>query len=256
MQDFPESHVKRRAVIVLNQSDIETCRYDLPPDDRSFLYSEEAFVLPTSTTSSAGDCLALANIFDADQARHGAILIQSPYDRDVYSELSEAKEVFSMEKMRHFIRLCQILGASKVELKQVDITKEGRTSTFDVKGQTTFATADIKTETAISNVLTNMFSISSSYSGGDPDIEEAERYLRKNQLWNDSVLRGLVEQRGHINNPIRDQNICINLTREANKSLSVAANLNLPVKNIGIQGNYKKVATASEELNLTMMVVF
>lgn len=44
------------------------------------------------------------------------------------------------------------------------------------------------------------------------------------------MLRGLVEQRGHQSNQIKDQNICINLTREANKSLSVAAKLNLPIK--------------------------
>lgn len=70
------------------------------------------------------------------------------------------------------------------------------------------------------------------------------------------MLRGLVEQRGHQSNQIKDQNICINLTREANKSLSVAAKLNLPIKNIGIQANYREVASASEELSLTMNVVF
>ncbi len=256
MSLFPENHSKRRAILVLNESDIEHCRYDLPPDERSFLYSEEAFVLPTSALSSKEECPALTNILDSDQVRHGNILIQSPYDRDVYAELSEAKEVFSMEKMRHFTRLCQILGASKVQIKQVDITKEGATSTLNLEGRTTLATAEASFESSISKVLKNVFSISSSYSGGQPDIVGAEQYLRKNLLWNDSVLRGLVDQRGHQSNQIKDQNICINLTREANKSLSVAAKLNLPIKNIGIQANYREVASASEELSLTMNVVF
>lgn len=213
-------------------------------------------MLPASTVTAESGSTALVNILDADQVRPGAILVQSPYDTDIYAELSEAKEAFSLEKMRHFTRLCQILGASKVEVKQIEVIKEGKTSSIEVKGNMSVTNAEVKIDNALTNVIRQMFSISSNYSGGAADIVTAEAYLRGNKLWGDSVLRGLVEQREHESNAILEQNIRISLTREANKSLSVVGKLSLPTKNIGIQSNYQQVASASEELNLTMRVVF
>lgn len=69
------------------------------------------------------------------------------------------KKYFQWKKMRHFTRLCQILGASKVQIKQVDITKEGATSTLNLEGRTTLATAEVSFESSISKVLKTYFQL-------------------------------------------------------------------------------------------------
>lgn len=255
-EGFPQEHGKRRAVIVLNESMLDVCRYDLPPKDRKFLYDSESYVLGFPLKTINDDNLALRNIVDADLLRPGTILMQSPYDRNVYVDLEQAAEAFAVEKMRHFSRLCQYLGASDVVVEQVDVTRQKESNAYSTKASTPMVSVSAKMDNTEENQIRRTFSISAQYTGGSPNIEGAERYLRSKQLWGDVVMRSLVEQCADQDNRLVEQCITICLSSESKKTFSVLGNLKLPEKNIGLSADYLKKIDSSAEYSLTFRVKF
>ncbi|QVX14500.1 hypothetical protein DB356_07155 [Pseudomonas congelans] len=202
------------------------------------------------------DSQALQNIIDADLLRPGAVLLQSPYDRNAYVDLSQATDQFAIEKLRHFSRLCQYLGAWEVTVEQVEISRDCSSEVYKMSGKVPAANLDIKVENKASNSLARKFCINTSFRGGKPDTEAAENYLRGKQLWGDVVMRSLVEQCADEDNQILEQKVTISLSSESKRTLGVVAKLKLPVKGLGLTASYLASVQSSEEYLLTLTVKF
>ena len=253
---FPQEHSARRVVIVLSENDMNECRYDLPPEERKFLYDSESFVMSYPLTGGELASKALQNIVDADLVRPGAVLVQSPYDRDVYVDLVQATDQFSVEKLRHFSRLCQYLGARDVTVEQVEVSKDSTSNVYSLKAKAPTWSADGKIEDIEQSKLARKFSINTVFRGGKPNTEAAERYLRSKQLWGDVVMRSLVEQCSDEENKILEQSVTISLSSESKKTLGVVARLKLPAHSLGIEASYLRTVESSEEYLLTLNVKF
>lgn len=252
---FPQEHSQRRAIIILPGSELDNC-YDFSPEEREFLYDTETYVLRYPLKTIDTNNSALRNILDSDQLRPNTILVQSPYERDAYVDLEQAAEAFAVEKMRHFSRLCQFLGAYDVAVEQIEITNGSTSRTFSANLKTPPLNASVNTENAEENRLSRTFAINTQFKGGTPNIVGAERYLRSKQLWGDTVMRSLVEQCADQDNPLVEQHVTISLSSESKKTLSILGNLKLPVKRIGLSTSYLKKAEANEEYSLTLRVKF
>lgn len=255
-KDFPLQHSARRVIVILAENDLQTCQYDLPPEERKFLYDPESFVLIYPTLAAGLECKAMQNIIDADLVRPGTVLVQSPYDRDAYVDLAQAADQFAVEKIRHFSRLCQYLGARDVTVEQVEISKDSMSHVYSMKAKAAAWGADGKVENQEESRLARKFTINTVFRGGKPDTEAAERYLRSKQLWGDVVMRSLVEQCADENNRMLEQSVTISLSSESKKTLGVVAKLKLPARSLGVDASYLKIAESSEEYSLTLSVKF
>lgn len=253
---IPLDHGARRVMLVLDENTINECLYDLEPEAKGFLFDPQSHVLQYPLTVDEPDSQALQNIIDADLLRPGAVLLQSPYDRNAYVDLSQATDQFAIEKLRHFSRLCQYLGARDVTVEQVEVSKDSSSEVYEMHGKAPVAKLDVKVENKVGNSLARKFSINASFRGGKPNTEAAEKYLRGKQLWGDVVMRSLVEQCADEDNQILEQKVVISLSSESKRSLGVVAKLNLPAKGLGLTTSYLASAHSIEEYLLTLTVKF
>ena len=253
---IPPDHGARRVILVLDENTINECLYDLEPEARGFLFDSQSHILQYPLAADEPDSQALQNIIDADLLRPGTVLLQSPYDRNAYVDLSQATDQFAIEKLRHFSRLCQYLGARDVTVEQVEVSKDSSSEVYELNGKAPVGNLDVKIENKASSSLARKFSINTSFRGGKSNTESAEKYLRDKQLWGDVVMRSLVEQCSDEDNQILEQKVTISLSSESKRSLGVVARLNLPVKGLGLTTSYLASTQSSEEYLLTLTVKF
>lgn len=253
---LPVDHGSRRAIIILRESDLRECKYNGTPEERRFLFDDEAKVLSYPLKAEAYMSQPLQNLQDADLLRPGLVLVQSPYDRDTYVELDQAVETFAIEKIQHFSMLCQLLGAEEVVVEQIQVKSDDKSKVIQVKGNASLVTAETKLADQQGEELSRKLSVNTRFGGGKPDPKAAEKYLRDHQLWNDTVMRGLVVQCAYQQNRVSDQSVTINLSNESKRTLSVVSKLNLPVSKIGISASYVGDSKSREEYSLTLSVKF
>lgn len=253
---IPLDHSARRVMLVLGENTINECLYDLEPEARGFLFDPQSHIVQYPLAADEPDSQALQNIIDADLLRPGAVLLQSPYDRNAYVDLNQAIDQFAIEKLRHFSRLCQYLGARDVTVEQVEVSKDYSSEVYELNGKAPAAKLDFKVENKASSSLARKFSISTAFRGGRPNTDAAEKYLRGKQLWGDVVMRSLVEQCADEDNQILEQKVTISLSSESKRTLGVVAKLNLPAKGLGLTTSYLASAQSSEEYFLTLTVKF
>lgn len=253
---IPLDHGSRRIVLVLDKNALMESAYDLAPEDKAFLHDPQSHILSYPLAQEQPASQALQNIIDADLLKPGAVLLQSPFDRNAYVELSEATDQFAIEKLRHFSRLCQYLGARDVTVEQIEISRETSSEVYELKGKAPVANLQLKADRTSSGSLARRFSINTTFRGGRANTEAAEKYLRSKQLWGDVVMRSLVEQCADEDNRILEQQVTISLSSESNRTLGLVAKLNLPPKGLGFSASYLASATRKEEYVLTLSVKF
>lgn len=220
---FPDDPSSRKAILVLQQHDLETCAYE--PDAAQLLLDDEAYVLQCPVRPQGEVSTALQNILDADLARPGAMLVQSPFDRDAYKEESLAPQSFALEKHMHFSTLCQYLGAKEISVEQIDLrTRSGKIS-VDVKGERLGASAQVSVEAEELERLRVQMNLHDEFAGGPPDVAAAEQLLRRTRLLADPYMRHLLEMRRYGANQLGKKTLVLSLSSEAKSNLNVVGRL-------------------------------
>ncbi len=190
---FPNDPSRRKAVLVLQEYDIEKCTYERGAAQA--LYDEEAYILPFPLQTQREIPVALKNIVDAGLARPGNMLVQSPYDVDSYEEAALAPQRFALAKHMYFSTLCMHLGAKEVVVEQIDLRTRSGKSTLDVKGERFGASAQVSVETEELEKFRAQMLLRDKFEGRQANIAEAELLLRRTGLLADPNMRTLVEMR-------------------------------------------------------------
>lgn len=250
---FPADPSSRKAILVLQQHDLERCAYE--PDAAKALLDEEAYVLQFPVQEKDGMPVALKNIIDAGLARRGGVLVQSPYDSDAYEDASLAAQRFALAKHMYFSMLCMHLGAKEVSVEQIDLrTCEGNT-TLNVSGDRVDGSAQT---TINSHELENFraqMNLRDEFVGGDPDVVAAERLLRRTGLWAEPNMRTLLEMRREGSNQLLTRKLKLSLSSEAKSNLNVVGRLKIPAF-VKLSGEYGKVVREQCDYTLTVLVRF
>lgn len=253
---FPDNPSNRKAVIVLPQHDIEKCAYE--PGAAQLLLDEEAYVLQFPVRPHAEGSTALRNIIDAGLARAGTILIQSPFDPDVYEEASIATQRFALAKHMHFSMLCMYLGAKEVSVEQIDLrTKTGKIS-IDVKGEHSKIAgvkASVKTDAEELEHFRAQMNLLDEFTGGPPDVDAAERLLRRTGLLADPNMRSLIEMRREGTNQLLTRRLVLSLSSEARSNLNVVGRLKVPPF-VKLSAEYDRLVSEHQDYTLTVLVRF
>ncbi|KPF86311.1 hypothetical protein IP70_08380 [alpha proteobacterium AAP38] len=200
------------------------------------------------------DNQALANILDAGLNRPRTVLIQSPFDLDVYVEATEAIEKFALAKHMFLSNFCQLLGATRVSVTQMDIVTNSNVQTLKANGGRLVASAEVSVERTADDSLCSQLNLVDEYAGGNPDVEAAEKLLRSTRLSGDPNMRSLLQARKAVGNSLIRRTLTVNLSTEANKNLKVIGRLNLPTATFGVE--YAGENKQTKEYRLTLEVLF
>lgn len=250
---FPSDPSCRKAILVLQQHDIEKCAYE--PGAAQALLDDEAFVLQLPVRAQEGAGGALQNILDAGLARAGGMLVQSPYDPDTYEDAELAPQRFALAKHMYFSTLCMHLGAKEVSVEQIDLRTRTGKSTLDIKGERLQASAQLTVENQELEKFRAQMNLRDEFAGGPADVVAAERLLRKTGLWSDPNMRTLLEMRRDGTNQLLTRKLVLSLSSEAKSNLNVVGRLKVPAF-VKMSGKYDRVVQEQYDYTLTVLVRF
>jgi len=250
---FPSDPSSRKAVLVLQEHDIEKCAYE--PGAAQALLDEEAYVLQFPLRTKSEIPVALQNIVDAGLARPGNMLVQSPYDIDSYEEAALAPQRFALAKHMYFSTLCMHLGAKEVVVEQIDLRTRSGKSTLDVKGERLGASAQVSVETEELEKFRAQMHLRDEFEGGPADVAAAERLLRRTGLLADPNMRTLVEMRRDGANQLKTRKLVLSLSSEAKSNLNVVGRLKVPAF-VKLSAEYDRVVKEQQDYTLTVVVKF
>jgi len=250
---FPSDPAKRRAILILQQHDVEKCFYE--QGAAKALLDDEVHILQLPARPEGEISTALQNILDAGLARQGTMLVQSPYDPDTYEEASLAPQRYALAKHMLFSTFCMRLGAKEVIVDQVDLrTKTGK-ATLDVKGERLGSSAQLTVENEELEKFRAQMNLRDEFTGGPPDLGGAEQLLRRTGLWADSGMRSLLEMRSDGSNQLLTRKLVLSLSNDAKSNLKVVGRLKIPAF-IKLSAEYDRVVHEKYDFTVTVIVRF
>ncbi len=250
---LPLDPASRRVVLVLQQHDVERCLYER--DAARDLLDPEINILQFPL--DAEECLPpyLKNIIDADLFRPGSILIQSPFDYNIYEEMSFAPQHFALAKHFCFSQFCMYLGAREVSVEQIDLRSRSGISTMKVNGEYSGIQAQANAIDEELEKFSAQMTLYDEFQGGRPQFDIAEKILRQTRLIADPNMRTLLEMRRSVTNQITTRKLILNLSSEVKKNLNVAGRLNLPAF-LNLSAQYNRIVNEQYDYSLTVRVKF
>ncbi|EHK63377.1 hypothetical protein [Achromobacter arsenitoxydans] len=250
---FPSDPSRRKAILVLQQHDLEKCAYE--PGAAKSLFDEETHILQFPARQQGAVPQALRNIVDAGLDRPGSVLVQSPFDADTYEEASLAPQRFALAKHMYFSTLCMYLGAKEVSVEQIDLRTRTGKSSASVKGDGLGASADGHVQAEELERFRAQLNLRDEFAGAAPDIPAAEGLLRRTGLLADLNMRTLLEMRRGSMNHLLTRKLTLSLSNEAKNNLNVVARLKVP-KFVTLSVEYDRVLKEQHDYTLTVVVKF
>jgi hypothetical protein len=188
-------------------------------------------------------------------ARPGEILVQSPFDPDVYVPAALAPERFALDKHMNVSMLCQLLGAKSFQVEQIDLRTSSGKATLVLKASKAGGGVGSSIEREQLETFKNQMSVSMTFAGAPPDIQAAEYLLRKTGLWSDPKLQALLEMRRGRSNTLLSHKIILSLSNEVQSNLNIATRAKIP-NFVNVSAEYRKSVQNRNEYTVTMDMEF
>lgn len=248
---WPEEPHRRKTVLVLNEQDIDALDYEEGGAD--LLLNEEVYILSSSLKESNP---VIQNLVDSGLVQPNVVLIQSPFDKNIYENSMQALQRFALDKHLHFSTLCMYLGARVVTVEQGEYKYTEDKKTFSIQVALPMrGSGDGKIEDEEWTSFHSKLTLHNEFQGGSPDVSAAEEHLKRVGLSGDPVMRALIDMRRNPNNLLTSQKLHLNMTSEVKSNFNVLANLNVPAF-ISLEANYDRHVREQTEFTLTVKVNF
>lgn len=165
----------------------------------------------------------------------GDTFVRSPYDRNLYINISSLKDYIIQEKCTCLFDIARNLGAK--EMKGTFIVEQVTSREWDTssKAKCKLVKCDVSVKKEEENKLNSKFVIESRLKGKSITIEDWERARKKAELYNlisdptvKNMLNALNPNENGGNHDLT-QHISFSMSSETNKSLDIAFNLNSAV---------------------------
>ncbi len=244
---LPDEPSRRKIVMVLKPEDIEALRFD--EDGPALLLNEEVHILSSQPSNPDSD---VQRLIDQGLVNPGAILVQNPFDKNLYQDKPEAVEQFALDKHLHFSTLCGLLGAREVEIKQIRKKKGERETSVSVEGGIPVMGVEGSGESKELESFHSQLTLKDEFEGSEPDMEAATELLQRTGLSGDANMRGLLD----IYIRIKSRTLELNLTTEVHRNLKVLANLKVPSYLASLEADYDRKVHEQTEYILTITVNF
>ena len=249
---WPNEPHRRKTVLVLDQQDIDALRYEAGGAD--LLLNKEVYTLSSSSLEESNPIVQ--DLIESGLVRPGAVLIQSPFDKNVYENSIQAVKRFALAKYLHFSTLCRDLGAREVTVKLIE-KKNTEHSNFkvDLSILSMKGTGDVKIKDKETASFYDELTLNDKFQGGPPDVPAAEEHLKRTGLSGDDAMCSLIQLRRNPNNLLSCRELRLNMTSEVKRNFNVLANLNVPAY-ISLEADYDRHVRKQTEFTLTVKVDF
>lgn len=247
--EWPNEPHRRKTVLVLNQQDIDALSYKEGGAD--LLLNEEVYILPYSSQQSNP---VVQELIDSGLARPGAVLIQSPFEKNTYENSKRAVELFALDKHMHFSKLCSYLGAREVTVELIELKNTEGKETVSFSGSSLIGGGGVKAENEELASFKSQLSLYDTFPGGSPDVLAAQKLLKQTGLLSDANMRSLLALRQGQNNMLTSRKLHLNMTSEVQRNLNVLANLDLLF--LSLEAGYDRHVREQTEFILTVKVDF
>jgi hypothetical protein len=196
----------------------------------------------------------------AELMQPGALLLRNRLAGPGYLDSAVAYERLSVANFNLVAEICQLLGASRLEVKEIrELTDSGKV-TASVRfqgGATTGGSGSLGSEWL--NRLAQ--SIQGRWvwgSGGQADIAAAEAHAGKYGLDGDPVVSGLIRQRGYAANALAEHVLELDISSEAQRQVQAALKVESLLKKLGpsFDGTFDHLRKQSHQLRLRVQVTF
>lgn len=214
---------ERRIVITVTDDDYYVLQTE--KEGIALLNQSNVAIVPVDTASDLDKFSILTE--RGTRFREGLILVLSPFNDFSYVELTEAKNLIAIEKMHLTIRLCQLLGATEVEIKRIEIIDEEKGEGISLEVEAASVSGQLESKLSDLRQLGRSMQVSAKFAGGFADKELSTKFLRENHLDSDQALRHIVGMRT-IPNSLTEIVQDISLTESLQSSFEILASLNLP----------------------------
>jgi hypothetical protein len=250
---LPEDPKERKVIVLLKEDDI------INSSDSEWINSSKITVLkyPFDRNSPVYKNELYKSLDDAGLIEKGAILVQSPYDVDVYRDAKDIENLIHFNALRKysiFSGFCRKLGATRISIK--DFANEQINANRGRGGQAEYKIfgGEANASEELENKLRQELDMEDTYPGdSNPNIEEAKKYLEDNRIWHDEVLKSLLEARTG-SGKIQSKDISFSLTSESMQALKLLGGIKLAFFNAN--GNYENKVSTLRDLKVSLSVEF
>lgn len=249
---MPAARGRRRTVFVMQQADIDELRSN--PSTAALLARQDVAIIDASADPASADPVTAA-LERRNQLIAGNVLIASPYRDGDYAELADAMDAFSLEKWAAVSRLCALLGAEKLTVRQVEETESNTSWDAVADGGKGAVKAGGSARSRRAEQFGRKIDLQDVYIGGRMDVEQAQRYLAESGLESDPVMRSLVDVRSHPGNLLARRTWTIDLSRESQQVLDAALGIKVPGI-FGLDAKFKHAREDKAHYKVTLDIVF
>jgi hypothetical protein len=242
---------KKKNILVVGKKDYDLCVHEGVGAE---LQQDNVAILKLPIQRENKDSRFLSSLDNEGLLISGNILVQSPFDTDTYVDAASALQQFSLDKHMYFSQLCQLLGAKKLTVNEINIKNVNGKSSFNLSSKVSLVDGKVSVEYEELEHLKSSLELKDAFEGSDPDVEAAKEFLFNHRLNLDPQMKALVQMRGN-NNPLKSRTLKINLSREAKKSLSVVAHLKIPDL-FKMDTSFNKQVDENTEYELQVTIAF
>jgi len=189
----------------------------------------------------------------------GKILIQDYYDGDNYFPAAEAKDNTAVAKVMFYQTFFFLLGAKTfkyLELAEISDNSETLTKVEGKASSKVFsANADVEYKKRIENLLKYQLSVESQVREQKCNIDEAENFMYRKRLNNDSFLKNILEDFKY-GRDLKQTNVKIRLFQEVNQTTSILGNTGFDTlfSSLKIDAEFKKEITSKSDFLANFIV--
>lgn len=185
------------------------------------------------------------------------MLVLSPFDDNTYIEISEAKNLITLDKLGNTMQLCQYLGASVIEILSIRIQDKKTDKSISFEGTSGTISGELNSKKTDISSLKNKIMLKTRFKGGEPDYETAKLFLKEKRLLGDVFLSKLLEMRNNNivkNNQLQSitQEVC--MTENLQNTFDLVSKINFPAGYFNT--DYKSITEEKTEISLTIRIEF
>lgn len=246
---IPNNPERRKVIMVLSNQKFNSLRIE---DDNGLRANPNVCLVNyDSITSDYGILERIKPLISPN-----IVLIQSPYNSDIYELSDDAIYKFSLSKHVIASQLFRLLGCRELEVIQLDIQGEIETRQFNLKENHPLIETGIQSLSVNEKSLLSEVTLKEVYKGSKPRIQEAEDYLAKHYLTNEINLMGLVEKCRDNDNKLCEYNLKVNLTQESKSTLDFLVNLSIPSYFVEVNTKISTIKQHKTQYKVTYKALF
>ena len=188
----------------------------------------------------------------------GTLLIRNLWQRDGYLDAASAYELLSVAKFNLFALVCQLLGAARLEVREIrEVTENGQiAASLDLSGAVAKGSGTFGSDTL--HRLAQSIQGAWTWAGGRPDVDAAQRLADDFRLTGDPMIEGLLRQRRYTSNELNEHNLELDISSEAQREIKAALKVESVARKLGpsFDATFSQMRHQTQSLRLSVRIVF